>query len=331
VHEALLATKDGGVVRCGVCARRCELVDGGWGWCRTRQNRGGQLYTMTYGMVSSLAADPIEKKPLFHFHPGTSVFTAGSWSCNFQCPWCQNWSISKSARPEGFFLEPEELVQGALSHGCRGIAFSYNEPTLSFEWAMDVLPLARAEGLYAAFVTNGAMTGEALDELARAGLQALNVDIKGDPATVLELCGVDGEVPWATCRRSLDLGLHLEITTLTIPGVNDSDAVLSEIARRMVRELRPSVPWHVSAYRPEYRFEAPPTSRATLEHAWRLGKDAGLEYVYQGNVQQGRENTVCPGCGTLIIQRDGYHVTAIRVENGCCPRCGYRIEGVWQG
>ena len=331
MHRALLATTQGDTVHCGVCARQCELVEGGWGWCRTRRNVSGRLYTMTYGLVSSLGADPIEKKPLYHFHPGTYVFTAGSWSCNFQCPWCQNWGISKTVHLEGEFVEPADLIPRAQAHGCQGIAFSYNEPTLSFEWAMDVIPLARSEGLYAAFVTNGAMTSEALTHLARAGLEALNVDIKGDPATVLELCGVDGEAPWATCRRALELGLHLEITTLVIPGVNDSEDVLSEISLRIATDLRPSVPWHISAYRPEYRFEAPPTSRSTLERAWQQGKDAGLEFVYQGNVAGGRSDTLCPRCGMLLARRSGYHVAEISVENGGCPRCRAPISGVWAG
>jgi pyruvate formate lyase activating enzyme len=194
---------------------------------------------------------------------------------------------------------------------------------------MDVLPLARRQGLYTVFVTNGSMTGEALSELARAGLQALNVDIKGDSATVLELCGVDGEAPWATCRRTVERGLHLEITTLVIPGVNDSAIVLSEIARRIAVELNPAVPWHVTAYRPEWHFEAPATSRAALERAWRLGKDAGLKFVYQGNLAGGRSDTDCPRCGMRLIERRGYESTEVRLENDSCPRCRTEIAGVW--
>jgi pyruvate formate lyase activating enzyme len=331
-REAMLQAAEGTRVRCLVCERRCRIVDGGLGWCRTRANRGGRLFTLIYGALSSVAINPIEKKPFFHFHPGTLTLTAGSWSCNFGCPWCQNWPISKSAHPaEGEFVSPEEFVYSAESQGCQGTSISFNEPTLSLEWSLEVFRLARSRGLYNTFVTNGYMTEEALNLLAEAGLDAMNVDIKGDAASVRHYCkGVDVEKVWEICRTARRLGVHLEITTLVIPTVNDSSATLKGIAGRIVAELGNDVVWHTSAYFPAYRFAAPPTPVRTLERARTIGKHAGLDYVYTGNVagHEG-EDTVCPECGLTLIRRRGFDVLANRVTDGKCPRCGFGLSGVW--
>jgi pyruvate formate lyase activating enzyme len=289
--------------------------------------------TLIYGAVSSLAANPIEKKPFYHFHPGTSAFTVGSWSCNFGCPWCQNWDISKAAppaRPE--YVSPELFIELTENSGSQGTSISFNEPTLSLEWSLDVLRLARKRNLYNTFVTNGYMTPEALTLLIDAGLDAMNVDMKGDAVAVKKFCkGIDVDNVWATCRLGRSRGVHVEITTLVIPTVNDADATLSSIAQRIVNEVGQDVPWHVSAYYPAYRFDTPPTPRETLERAWRIGKEAGLHFVYVGNVPGHRyDNTYCPGCGTLLIRRRGYDIAANLVRNGQCPNCGHGVAGVWK-
>jgi pyruvate formate lyase activating enzyme len=334
VRESLLQQTCGGKTRCSVCERRCLLVPGGFGWCRTRQNRGGTLVTLIYGSVSSLAANPIEKKPLYHFYPGTQCLTAGSWSCNFGCPWCQNWDISKAAPPvKGDYVSPERFVALVEKGGCRGTSISFNEPALSLEWSLDVFRLARRRGFYNTFVTNGYMTPEALTLLIGAGLDAMNVDVKGDAAVLRKLCKmVDAEKVWAACRLARSRGIHLEITTLVIPTVNDSDAALGEIAERIARELGRAVPWHVSGYYPAWRFTAPPTPRQTLERACRIGQEAGLEFVYIGNLPGHRnDNTWCPACGALLIHRLGFDVVRNALRDGRCPDCGRPVAGVWKG
>ncbi len=363
VHEARLQEPTNSRLRCLTCERRCVLTDGQVGWCYTRQNRGGTLYTLIYGLVSSLSANPIEKKPLFHFYPGSVALTSGSLSCNFDCPWCQNWHISKQHPPViatespqnssgsdhfgcpwcqnweiskqppsgGEFISPEAFVTRAQQYGCQGTSISLNEPTLSLEWSLEVFPLARAAGLYNTFVTNGYMTAEALERLVEAGLDGMNVDLKGDAEAVQRYCqGVDVERVWRNCRLARERGVHLEITTLVVPGVNDSYAVLGGIAERIVSELGADVPWHVSGYHPAYRFTAPPTPVSTLERAWRIGKQAGLAFVYVGNVLGHRlENTYCPDCGRLLIGRWGLTTTRYRLEGGRCPYCDREVPGVW--
>jgi pyruvate formate lyase activating enzyme len=330
VHPALLQERAADGVRCLTCERRCALSEGQTGWCRTRQNREGALYTLTYGLLSSLSSNPIEKKPLYHVYPGSVALTAGAYSCNFACPWCQNWQISKAAPPAtGRYCSPEQFVALARRRRCAGTSISFNEPTLSLEWSLDVFRLARAKGLYNTYVSNGYMTGEALRLLVEAGLDAINVDLKGDAEVVRRHCGgVDVERVWRICRLACELGIHLEITTLVIPGVNDTEATLRGIARRIAADLGPEVPWHVTAYLPAYRCTAPPTPVKTLERAWRIGRDEGLFFVYVGNVPAHRGiDTYCPRCSTTLIRRRGLGVRDNVLDRGCCPRCGYRLPG----
>jgi pyruvate formate lyase activating enzyme len=333
VREALLQQQEGNKVRCLTCERRCVLVDGGVGWCRTRRNVGGRLVTLAYGAVSSLAANPIEKKPFYHFYPGTRNLTAGGWSCNFGCPWCQNWEISKRPPPaSGDYLAPEQFVRQVEEADCQGTSISFNEPTLSLEWSLEVFRLAGARGYYNTFVTNGYMTPEALKLLADAGLHAMNVDIKGDAEALRKHCKlVEAEKIWANCRLARICGIHLELTTLVIPGVNDQPEVLEGIAQRIAAELGRDTPWHVNAYCPAWRFTAPPTPAATLERAWRIGREAGLHFVYIGNLRGHRaQNTYCPRCGAALIVRSGLAMIRNDVRQSCCPWCRCWIEGVWQ-
>jgi pyruvate formate lyase activating enzyme len=332
IRESLLQEIVGDRVRCHTCERRCLIVPGGRGWCRTRSNRGGRLVTLIYGAVSSISANPIEKKPFYHFHPGTYALTAGSWSCNFGCPWCQNWNISKAALPiTGEFVSPDRFIEMVRESGSQGTSISFNEPTLWLEWSLDVFRLARKKNLYNTFVTNGYMTLEALSLLMDAGLDAMNVDIKGDAAAMKKYCkGIDVERVWLASKRARSRGVHVEITTLVIPTVNDSDATLSSIAQRIGTELSQDVPWHISGYYPAYRFNQPPTSTDMLERAWRIGKEAGLQFVYIGNVSGHRfDNTYCPGCGALLIRRRGYNIFVNQVSSGRCPYCKQQVAGVW--
>jgi pyruvate formate lyase activating enzyme len=332
VRESLLQEREGNKVRCNVCERRCLLGAGAFGWCRTRENRDGRLVTLIYGCVSSLSANPIEKKPLYHFHPGSFALTAGSWSCNFGCPWCQNWEISKAAAPaEGNYVSPEGFMRLIQGCGCQGTSISFNEPTLSLEWSLEVFRQARSRGFFNTFVTNGYMTPEAVSLLVEAGLDAMNVDVKGDELAVRRFCkGIEVEKVWSVCRLARRHGVHIEITTLLVPTANDSEAALRGIAERLSAELGPEVPWHVTGYSPAYQFKAPPTPVETLERVWQIGRDAGLKFVYVGNLPFHRyNNTYCPTCDALLIRRFGFKVAGNMLRDGCCPHCARSVAGVW--
>ncbi len=333
VRESLLWSRAGDKVLCNVCERRCKISPDHVGWCRTRRNLDGKLVTLIYGSLSSVAADPIEKKPFYHFFPGTHTTTAGSWSCNFGCRWCQNWDISKAQIPEsGTYVAPEKFVSLTEESGCQGTSISFNEPTLSLEWSLDVFVAAKKRGFYNTYVTNGYMTPEALSLLVEAGLDAMNVDIKGDAPQVKRFCHhVDVEKVWASCANAQSGGVHIEITTLLIPGVNDADETLKGIAQRMRNDLGPDVPWHVTGYYPSYKFNAPATAPPMLERAHRLGREAGLRFVYIGNLPgHSGNNTYCPQCGEVIINRMGFHVLTNEIRDGRCSNCGCEIPGVWQ-
>lgn len=330
LRVGLLQEKINAQVRCLVCGHRCVISPGKTGVCGTRRNIAGTIYTLIDGLISSLSANPIEKKPLFHFYPGSVALTAGSWGCNFACPWCQNWSISKMSPPEGApYMSPEAFVRRAKVLGCQGTSVSFNEPTLLLEWSRDVFRLAHSQGLYNTFVTNGYMSPEALQLLAESGLDALNVDLKGDAATVRQYCKAKGEWVWRCCLEAKKRGLHLEVTTLVIPGVNDSEETLRGIAQRIALELGKDTPWHCSRYFPAYQFGAPPTPMAAVERAWQIGRGEGLEFVYVGNSPGHKyENTYCPGCGGLLIGRLGLSITHYCLVQGRCPSCGRQIPVV---
>ncbi len=322
-REALLQEGTGDEVRCLTCERRCRIEEGGRGWCRTRRNEGGRIYTLIYGRASSISLNPIEKKPLYHFYPGSFALTAGSFGCNFSCPWCQNWQISKSPPVGGRFISAESFVEQTLAVGGQGTSISFNEPTLSSEWSLEVFRSARERGLYNTYVTNGYMTEEALELLVESGLDAMNVDIKGSREAVWRHCGADVEMVWRNCQRAKERGVHIEVTTLVIPTVNDDEESLRGIAARVRHQLGEDTPWHVSRYHPAYKFEILPTSLAALERAWEIGKEEGLEFIYVGNVfGHPRDNTYCPSCGELLIHRRGFDIVEYRLSGDRCPACG---------
>jgi len=332
VKEALLYDKlSNKKVRCNTCNRHCVISPHKFGSCKTRENRNGKLYSLEYGLISSLAVNPIEKKPLFHFWPGSDCLTIGSWSCTFVCPWCQNFDISKVPLDpkKSLIMTPKELVDKTIENLCHGTSMSFSEPTTFLEYSLDVFKLAKKEGLYNTFITNGYFTPEALDLLIKSGCDAFNIDIKGGKETVKKYCGADIEFVWQNTVEAKKKGAWVEITTLIITGVNDNEKCLREIAKKIYDEVGNDTPWHISRYYPCYKFTNPSTSVETLEKASKIGKEEGLKYVYVGNVPGHKENTYCPDCGRVLIERFGFDVLSFNLtKNKKCPECGKKIPVV---
>ena len=323
-----------GKVECFLCAHRCRVAKGRFGVCNVRENREGKLVTHVYGEVIAAHIDPIEKKPLYHFLPGTTSFSIATVGCNFRCPFCQNWQISQVKKGEKGFaggqaLSPEEIVRLARARGCRSISYTYTEPTIFFEYAYDTARLAREAGLANVFVTNGYMTAEALRAI-RPILDAANVDLKAfQDETYKKICGARLQPVLDSIRLMRELGIWVEVTTLVVPALNDSDKELADIAG-FIASASPEIPWHISRFHPDYEYtEAPATPLETLRKARRLGKEAGLKYVYIGNVWGESENTDCPQCGRTLLRRSGFSVGEIKVKNGKCPYCGASVSGVF--
>jgi pyruvate formate lyase activating enzyme len=330
-------------VRCNLCAHRCVIREGRKGICLVRENVGGSLYTLAYGRVISANVDPVEKKPLFHFYPGSAAFSIATVGCNYRCHWCQNWQISPAVREEhivygGHAASPRELVRAADQSGCRSIAYTYTEPTIFFEYAFDTSRHAHERQIANIFVTNGYMTPEALAAI-QPYLDAANVDLKAfRDQTYRRLIGARLQPVLDTLVGMKEAGIWLEVTTLVVTDLNDSDTELEQIAAFVHDELGPDTPWHVSRYHPTYKYDAPPTPLERLARAWEIGKEVGLHYVFVGNVP-GRmlpkgvdgESTYCHGCDALLIRRTGYTIRQNRVERGCCPECGTPVAGVGLG
>jgi pyruvate formate lyase activating enzyme len=338
MKEAMFFEKMSGLkVQCGLCRFRCLIADGRRGICGVRENREGVLYSLAYGRSVAEQVDPIEKKPLFHFLPGSVSYSVATMGCNFRCEHCQNYTISQPPREEGRILGrqlmPEEIVSQALAAGCRSISYTYTEPTIFFEYAYDTAVLAQRNGLKNVFVTNGYITEEALTFI-RPYLDAANIDLKAfTDSFYRDVVGgaVLGEV-LDSIRLHKRLGIWLEITTLIIPGLNDSDEELTAIARFIVNEVGSDTPWHVSSFHPDYHMtDRSWTPVETVQRARQIGIAAGLRYVYVGNVQgDGGEDTVCPGCHALVVSRRGFTVHKLNVEEGKCPSCGFALDGVWE-
>ena len=325
---------EGGDVKCDLCNHRCLVRNNGKGVCHVRENRNGVLYTLVYGKLISRAVDPIEKKPLFHFYPGSSAYSIATVGCNFRCLNCQNYEISQMPRETGRIVgedvTPESVVEDAKLYRCKSIAYTYTEPTVFYEFAYDVARLASKEGVKNVFVTNGYITEEALKEI-RPYLDAANIDLKGfSDEFYRKNCGARLDLVLDTIRSYKKMGIWIELTTLLIPTLNDDEAQLKAIADFIVN-LDPGIPWHVSRFYPMYKLmDLPETPMKSLEAARRIGIQAGLRYVYQGNVPGSEgENTYCHRCGELLIHRYGYRILEYKIKNGQCPRCGVKIDGVW--
>lgn len=336
MHEAMLYEKmAGNRVRCHLCAHYCVIADGKKGVCRVRENRDGVLYTLVYGRTISQNLDPVEKKPLFHFYPGSFAYSIATPGCNFRCQWCQNWEISQMPREKdliaGREAPPEKIVDLALGTGSRSIAYTYTEPTIFFEYAYDTARLAHQEGLANIFVTNGYMTQEML-EMFHPYLEAANVDLKAfRKKTYHRYVGAGLQPILDNLKLMKRLGIWLEITTLVIPDINDDPAELREAARFVAQELGMDTPWHISRFFPAYKMtKVPPTPLATLQRARQIGLEEGLHYVYVGNIPDDRgQDTFCPECGGLLIRRRGYWISENKIRRGRCPNCSTPIAGVW--
>jgi pyruvate formate lyase activating enzyme len=326
--------REGGKVLCGLCSHRCLIAPGHRGICAVRENRDGTLFSLVYDRIIARNIDPIEKKPLFHFLPGSLSFSLATPGCNFRCKHCQNADISQLPRDGGGMVpgepvSPAEIVEAALRHDCASISYTYTEPTIFFELAYDTAKLARKAGLKNVFVTNGYITPEALREISPF-LDAANIDLKGFTDDFYKnVCGARLQPVLDSIRMYRELGVWIEITTLVIPGHNDSENELRQIAQ-FIRSVGESVPWHVSRFHPTYKLiDQPVTPVKTLKHARRIGLDAGLRYVYEGNVPGDGEETVCWSCAKQLVKRYGFSVETNHVTDGKCEFCGAKIDGVW--
>ena len=336
VPEALLYLKQAdGTVVCQLCAHRCVIRPGRRGICWVRENQAGTLVTLVNDRVIGANIDPIEKKPFFHFLPGSLAYSISTVGCNFHCLFCQNWEISQwprehSGRPPGTPTTPAEIVTAARTTGCRSIAYTYTEPTIFFELALNTCRLAADAGLKNVFVTNGYMTPEALDLIAPV-LHAANVDLKAfSDQYYRKVCGATLGPVLDMIQRMRGHNIWVEVTTLIVPGRNDADQELRALAQWLVSVDR-DIPWHVSAFYPTYKMlDVPPTSVDRLFRAAAIGKEAGLHFIYIGNAPGEQwEDTSCPGCGRRLIRRRGFTVLHRTLSDGHCPDCRTAIAGVW--
>jgi pyruvate formate lyase activating enzyme len=331
----LWVAMDGQKVRCNLCGHRCVIAAGKYGVCRVRENAAGALKSMNYQAVVAVHVDPIEKKPLFHFLPGSRSLSVAAAGCNFQCEFCQNWQISQSPRegaPLGEAVAPEQIVAMAVRNRCESVSYTYTEPTVFFELAYDTARLAKEKGVRNVFVSNGFMTPLAVETISPY-LDAINVDLKAFRDETYQRIMKGRLEPVLACLKALAAAkVWVEVTTLVVPGMNDSAAELRQIAEFIAGELGRGVPWHVSRFHGDYRMtHAPGTPLSSLELAARLGKEAGLKYVYCGNVPGERDEcTRCPSCGEMLIDRVGFAVRANHLRDGACPHCGEAVEGMWK-
>ncbi len=326
---------DDGAVRCRLCPQGCHIPKGSHGSCLTRRNNGGQLEVVTYGRLRAMATDPIEKKPLFHYYPGSTSFSIASAGCNLLCPFCQNHALARISRCEDALrmgprvTPPSQVVEAAGATGAKSIAFTYSEPTLQFEYARDVAQAAAGTGLELVFVTNGQISAGPARELA-GFIHAANVDLKAfSEKSYSEKLGGHFKT---TCKAIEILhkeGVWVEVTTLVIPGFNDSDDELTRMALYLV-ELSPEIPWHLSRFHPAYKWkDKAPTPVETLHRARKIALESGLRYVYTGNIPgDDGEKTRCPGCQAVVIDRRGFVLEGQRTADGRCRECGHRIAGV---
>jgi pyruvate formate lyase activating enzyme len=323
------------VVKCNLCSHRCpSIVDSKRGICGVRENQKGKLYSLVYGKLIASNIDPIEKKPLFHFLPGSSAYSLGTVGCNFRCGNCQNFDISQSPKERriifGQDVAPEQVVLEAKQTECNSIAYTYSEPTVFFEYAYDIAKLAHKEAIKNVFVTNGYITQEALKKIAPY-LDAVNIDLKSfSDDFYRQNCGARLNPVLDSIKLYKKLGIWTEITTLIIPSLNDSDEELRAIAE-FIKDLGEETPWHVSQFYPTHKLlDLTRTPIATLRRARKIGKDVGLRYIYIGNVPGEGEDTYCYNCGESLIERYGYRIARNRIEASKCPKCGATIDGFWK-
>jgi pyruvate formate lyase activating enzyme len=335
VKEASFYEKDKeNKVRCRLCRDLCLIPDGKRGICCVRENRSGVLYTRVYGNPCSWHVDPIEKKPLFHFYPGSSAFSIATVGCNFRCLHCQNHEISQLPREgnqiTGYALDPQEVVDLALRENCKSISYTYTEPTMFYEYAFDIAKMAKEKGLANNFVTNGYIEEAPLVDI-RPYLDAANIDLKGfSPRFYSSVCGAKLEEVLKSIKKHKALGVWIELTTLIIPTYNDDEEELKRLAAFIAEDVGPETPWHVSAFYPTYKLtDVPRTPTETILKARDIGLKAGLRYVYTGNIPGlDGESTFCPSCRKVVIGRWGFTVKEYHIAEGSCVFCGAKIDGI---
>lgn len=324
--------KGNGKIICLLCAHRCSLREGQSGICHVNANENGQLNNLVYGHPCSLNIDPVEKKPLYHFLPGTRTLSLGTVGCNFRCPFCQNWEISQKKEIDtNVNITPEQIVAAALEHHTPSISFTYNEPTIFYPYARDIGLLAKEKGIRSVFVTNGFQTTELIEDMA-SFVVAANVDLKSfQPEYYKKTLKGGLEVVKENLIHMVKVGIWVEITTLLVPGHNDSEDEVEAMADFISEKVGRQVPWHFSAFHPDYQMtdgmhKTPPE---TLLRAKAIAEKHGMEYVYLGNIATDN-TTYCPKCGEELLERSGFGARKRAMQNGKCPKCAYPIEGVWE-
>ncbi|HLC96783.1 MAG TPA: AmmeMemoRadiSam system radical SAM enzyme [Candidatus Nanoarchaeia archaeon] len=350
MHEAILYEPlENKKIRCTACKWYCEVPEGKAGICSIRYNKEGKLYLLTYGKPCSVAIDPIEKKPLFHFYPGTQILSIGTFGCNFGCEFCQNWTISQTTKeaqrksPLNQFetimgiinknsddLSPKQVVDICVERNIPSIAFTYNEPTIFSEYAHDIAILAKKKGIKIVYVSSGYETKETMKYM-HGLIDAMNIDLKAyNEKTYTKICKTKLSHVLDTIKEIAKKKIWLEITTLIIPGINDSDKELEDIAE-FIYSCNPEMPWHVTAFHPDYKMlDTMPTPASTLKRAHEIGIKAGLKFVYTGNIPGLEyENTHCPHCDELLIERWGMSTKQIHLNKGACPHCRNKLSGRW--
>jgi pyruvate formate lyase activating enzyme len=320
-------------IRCELCPHKCLIKEDAAGICGVRKNIKGTLQSLVWGKAIATNVDPIEKKPLFHFHPGSYSYSIATVGCNFKCKFCQNSDISQypaeTGSVAGLDILPEKIVSEAISHNCRSISYTYTEPTIYMEYALDTARLAKEKGLLNVFVTNGYTSIEIIKNELKGSIDAANIDLKSFSDTFYrKLCSARLAPVLDAIKTYFESGIWIELTTLIIPGENDSPEELKQIAQ-FIKSISPDIPWHISRYHPQYKYTtAPPTPVKTLETAMEIGLSEGLKYVYPGNIPgHTGENTYCPKCKTRIIGRMGFYVTENSIKNAKCPKCSSAIAG----
>lgn len=329
MKEAMFWRKQEDKVECLLCPHRCKISEGKRGICDVRENQNGKLNSMIYGLATSVTPDPIEKKPLYHFFPGTYVLSFGTVGCNFKCLHCQNYSISQGKIEDMRLkkLKVEEIVDTAKRYKCDGIAWTYNEPTIWYEFTYDGSVIAKKEGLYTCYVTNGFIEKEPLEKISPY-LDAMNIDVKSfNNAFYKKICKAKLQPVLDTCVLAKELDIFVELTYLIIPEQNDSEAEIKEYCKWVVDALGEDTPIHFSRFHPDYKMlESTATPISTLQRAFEIAKEIGLRFVYLGNVPHGDyENTYCPECGESLIERIGFSTRRHYVKDGKCPKCGLTI------
>jgi pyruvate formate lyase activating enzyme len=334
MKEAMFYTRlDRMKVQCHLCPNNCIILHGKRGSCRARENRGGVLYSLVYGLPCTASADPIEKKPLFHFLPGSRTYSIATPGCNLHCKWCQNWQISQKGTEETecFRMTPEEVVRKAVKSGCDSISYTYVEPAIFYEYVLDTAILARKAGLKNIMVTNGYINPDPLKKLYKY-IDACNIDLKGfTEEFYVKYCSGHLQPILETVKTTKKMGVWVELTTLLIPGLNDDSFMLRKQCEWIKKEVGERVPLHISRFFPYYLMaHLAPTPPETMQRAYHIAKDAGLKYVYVGNILlEGAEDTNCPKCGKTLVERGMFTVKSNRIAAGKCGSCSSAIDGVW--